>query len=265
MNSNGVSPAASATSATSDVTTCSRTRDVVVALGLAARVVAREGALDRLARLPAHRFAVDPRATCHGETVLAEAQTEEIAHPRAERDEVALVCVPVLEAQVVQRLRADAGDAECRDVGRERAGVGASVWMRRAELGHVPVAERVLGRALGVRGGERAVVEEHRPGSDGQPAPIRGRDRFGQHVRHLAHRRLQPRGAQRRSGREEDGAALEEPHLAHGVVREDVAALVIRGGDRDPAEPAALLDVVQHVLDPLVREVGREAVDRAVH
>ena len=163
----------------------------------------------------------------------------------------------------MERLRADARDTERRDVGGERARVGAGVGIRRAELGHVPVAERVLGRALGVRRGERAVVEEHRPRPDREPAPVGGRDRLGQHVRRLAHRRLQPRAAQRRPGREEDGAALEEPHLAHRVVREDVAALVVGGRDRDAAEAAALLDVVEHGLDPLVGEVGREAEDRA--
>ena len=263
MNSNGVSPAASATSATSDVTTCSRTR------AYSSRSGSPPGSSPANARsiasraLAAHRLAVDAGGPRRGETVLAEAEPEEIAHPRAERDEVALVRVAVLEAQVVQRLRADAGDTERRDVGGERARVGAGIRIRGTELGHVPVAEGVLGRALGVRRGERAVVEEHRPRPDGEPAPVGGGDRLGQHVRRLAHRRLQPRGAQRRPGREEDGAALEEPHLAHGVVREDVPALVVGGRHRDAAEPAAVLDVVQHGLDPLVREVGREAEDRA--
>ena len=173
--------------------------------------------------------------------------------------------VAVLEPQVVECLRADAGDAERRDVGGERAGVGAGIRVRGTELGHVAVAERVLGGALGVRRGERAVVEEDRPRSHGQPAPVGGGDDLGQHVRRLAHGRLQPRGAQRRPGREEDGAALEEPHLADGVVREDVAALVVRRRDGDAAEAAAVLDVVQHGLDSLVREVGREAEDRRVH
>ena len=197
--------------------------------------------------------------------MLAEAEAEQVAHARPERDEVALVRVAVLEAEVVQRLRADARDTERRDVGGERTRVGAGIRIRRTELGHVAVAERVLGGALGMRRGERAVVEEHRPRSDGQPAPVGGGDDLGQHVRRLAHGRLQPRGAQRRPGREEDGAALEEPHLAHRVVREDVPALVIGGRDRDAAEAAAVLDVVQHGLDPLVREVGREAEDRRVH
>ena len=178
MNSNGVSPAASATSATSDVTTCSRTRAYSSRSGSppGSSPANARSIVSRASRRTASPSIPAPRA--RGETVLAEAQTEEVTHPRAERDEVALVGVPVLEAEVVQRLGADAGDAECRDVGRERAGVGAGVWMRRAELGHVPVAERVLGCALGVRGGERAVVEEHRPRSDGQPAPIRGGDRL---------------------------------------------------------------------------------------
>ena len=80
----------------------------------------------------------------------------------------------------MERLRADACDTERRDVGGERACVGAGVGVRRAELGHVPVAERVLGRALGVRRGERAVVEEHRPRPDREPAPLGGGDRLRQ-------------------------------------------------------------------------------------
>ena len=76
----------------------------------------------------------------------------------------------------MERLGADACDTERGDVRGERAGVGAGVGVRRAELGQVPVAERVLRRALGVRRGERAVVEEHGPCPDGEPAPIRGRD-----------------------------------------------------------------------------------------
>ena len=142
--------------------------------------------------------------------------------------------------------------------------VGAGVRVRRTELGDVAVAEGVLGSALGVRGGQGAVVQEHSPGPDGEPALAGGSDDLRQH-RRLAHRRLQARRAQRRPGREEDGAALEEPNPVHRIVGEDVPALVVGGGHRDPAETAAVLDVVEDDLDPLVREVGREAEDRAVH
>ena len=113
--------------------------------------------------------------------------------------------------------------------------------------------------------GERAVVEEDRPRAHGEPALARGGDHLGQHARCLAYRRLQPRAAQSRPGREEDGAALEEPHPADGVVREDVPALVVGGRDREAVEAAAVLDVVQDSLDPFVPVVGREAEDRAVH
>ena len=112
---------------------------------------------------------------------------------------------------------------------------------------------------------ERAVVEEHRPRSHRQPAAARGGDRLGQDVGRLADGRLQTRRAERRPGREEDGAALEEPHSADGVVREDVPTLVVGGRHSNPAEPAALLDVVQHRLDSLVCEVGRECEDRRIH
>ena len=99
MNSNGVSPAASATSATRDVDDLLAHPRVLVALGLAAGVVARERPLDRLARLAADRLAVDAGRPRRREAVLAEAEAEEIPHPRAERDEVALVRVAVLEAR----------------------------------------------------------------------------------------------------------------------------------------------------------------------
>ena len=96
------------------------------------------------------------------------------ARARPERDEVALVRVAVLEAQEVERLGADACNAERRYVGGERACVGAGIGIRRTELGHVAVAECVLRGALGVRRGERAVVEEDRPRAYGQAAPVSG-------------------------------------------------------------------------------------------
>ena len=66
-------------------------------------------------------------------------------------------------------------------------------------------------------------------------------------------------------GLEEDRAALEEPNLADRVVGEDVPALVVGGSDCHPAEPTAMLDVVEDRLDPLVGEVGGEREDRGVH
>ena len=114
--------------------------------------------------------------------MLAEAEAEQVARARPERDEVALVRVAVLEAQVVQCFRADAGDTERRDVGGERPRVLAGIGVGGAELGHVAVAERVLGGALGVGRGERAVVEEDRPRAHGEPALARGGDDLGQHA-----------------------------------------------------------------------------------
>ena len=131
MNSSGVSPAASATSATSDVTTCSLTR------AYSSRSGSPPGSSPANARsiasraLAPHRLAVDPGRACRREAVLAEAEPEEVSHPRAERDEVALVRVAVLEPEVVERLRGDPGDSECGDVGGEGAGVGTCVGIRR--------------------------------------------------------------------------------------------------------------------------------------
>ena len=48
---------------------------VVVALGLVARVVAGERALDRFARVPACRLAVDAGCSRRREAVLAETET----------------------------------------------------------------------------------------------------------------------------------------------------------------------------------------------
>ena len=83
-------------------------------------------------------------------------------------------------------------------------------------------------------------------------------------MRDGAHRRLQPSTAQRPRF-EEHRASLEESDLVHRVVRKDVAALVIGGRECDPPERTTVLDIVEHRLDALVGEVGREAVDRCVH
>ena len=176
---------------------------VLVPFRLTAWVVARERLLDRLAGVAPNRLAVDPGRACRRKAVLAEAKAEKVSDPRAERDEVALVRVAVLEPQVVERLRGDPGDSERGDVGGEGAGVGAGVGIRRTQLGDVAVAERVLGRALGMCRCERAVVEEHRPCSDREPAPVGRGDRLGQDMGRLADRRLQAlsRGAPAREGR----------------------------------------------------------------
>jgi hypothetical protein len=103
MNPNGVSPAASPPRRRGGHDLLAHPR-VPVALGLAAGVVARKRALDRLACLAAYGIAVDARRPRRREAVLAEAEAEEVPHARAERDEVALVRVAVLEAQVMERL-----------------------------------------------------------------------------------------------------------------------------------------------------------------
>ena len=105
----------------------------------------------------------------------AEAEAEQIPDLRSEWHEVSLVRVAVLERVVVQRFRADRRDAEPGDVRGERDRERAHVRMRRAEIGHVAVAERVLGRAVGMSSGEGTVVQEDRPRSDGETASHRGR------------------------------------------------------------------------------------------
>ena len=78
-----------------------------------------------------------PRPLGAGEAVLAEAEAEQVAGALAELDEVALVVVAVLEPVVVQRLGEDRRHLVARDVGDERAHVGAHVRVGRAEVGRV--------------------------------------------------------------------------------------------------------------------------------
>ena len=85
-------------------------------------------------------------------------------------------------------------------------------------------------------------MQEDRPRADGEPASLRSRQQLWRHVRDLAHRRLQTRLAQRLRV-EEDGAALEEAHLVHRVVREDIAPFVVGGREGRPVEPTTVLDV----------------------
>ncbi len=80
--------------------------------------------------------------------MLAEAEAEQVAGLRPELDQVPLVLVSVLHRVVVERLGEDRPDVVAADVGDERTRVGADVGVRRAEVGRVPVAERVDGDAV---------------------------------------------------------------------------------------------------------------------
>src|SRR5437764_7824150 len=97
----------------------------------------------------------------------------------------------MLERVVVERLRDDARYPLPRNFGPEHAGVGANVRVRGAKLGEVGVAEGVLRRAVRMALGERAVVEEHRPGMHAQAPRRRAGDELWERVRSLAHGRLQ--------------------------------------------------------------------------
>ena len=172
----------------------------------------------------------------------------------------------MLERVVVERLCDDRRHAQPRNFGPEHTGVCTNVRVRRAKLGDVRVAEGVLRRAVRMTLGERAVVEEHRPGMHAQAPRRRAGDELWERVRSLAHGRLQADLAPARRIRpEEDRTVLEEAHLANRVVREDVARLVVGGGDSDAAETGAVLDVVEDRIQAFVSDVGGEEEDRAVH
>ena len=74
-----------------------------------------------------------------------------------------------------------------------------------------------------------------------------------------AHPRLELEPAvTRRVGPEEDAVAVEEANLTRGIVRKDVASLVVGGCHGDAAQTRAAGRVVQNARHALVREVAGE-------
>src|SRR3990170_8939401 len=108
-------------------------------------------------------FGVDSCAAGCFEAMNAKAQTKQVGSYGPQLLKVALVVVAVREAVEVKRLREDRRDLIARDVRRERARVGSHFGIGRAQIGEVPVPERVLCGALGMREAEPVVVQEDRP------------------------------------------------------------------------------------------------------
>ena len=194
--------------------------------------------------------------------MIAEAKPEQKAAEQSELDEVPLVMEPVLETVEVKRLRDDARHALARDIRAQRADIGARIRVGRTEIGEVRVPEGVAARAVGICCAKRVVVQEHGPRTHAQGAGGRLAAEVGERIRASCKRA--DLGLQRQPTvpacvrLEEHAVALEEMHLARGVVREDVAALVIGGRHGDAAQARAIGGVVQHVRHPLVGEVAGE-------
>ncbi len=204
-----------------------------------------------------------------GEAVLAEADPEQRLGDRAQLLEVALVVEAVPQAVEVQRLGADGVDAVAGVLGDQRGGVLADVGVGRAELGEVPVAEGVGGGAVGVLEAEPVVVQEDRPGVQLQPAPPGLRRRLGEGVAVAeggGRLRAQPLPAPvRRVRLEVGGAGLQVADGVQRVVREDVARLVVDGGEGDAADPGAVGEIAEEVVGALVEQVGGEGENGRLH
>src|SRR5207248_10281189 len=128
------------------------------------------------------------------------------------------------------------------------------------------VTEGVLRCTVRMAFREGAVVEEDRPRMHRQAPRSCAGDELWEGIRSLAHGGLQADLAPARRIRpEEDRTVLEEAHLANRVVREDVARLVVGGGDGDAAEAGAVLDVVEDRIQAHGPNGGGEEKDRAVH
>ena len=98
--------------------------------------------------------------------------------------------------------------------------------------------------------------------------PCRG-DQLGEHVsisRQRTRTRLEARiPIERRLRPETRDASFQEANLATGIVREDIARLVVHGREGDSSEPASTLDVVENGLGALVGEICGKGEDRGLH
>ncbi len=211
----------------------------------------------------------DARAYRVRQAVVAEADAEQGLGERAELLEVALVVVAVAQAVEVQRLGADRVHAVPGQLGDQRGRVLADLGVGRAQLGEVAVAEGVGGRAVGVLEAEPVVVAEDRPGVQLQ-APAAGLlGGLGERVA-VADRAGRRRGESAagpagRVGAEVRGAGLQVPDHPPGVVREDVAGLVVDRGEGDAADPGPVGEVAEERVGALVDQVGGEGEDGRLH
>ncbi len=220
-----------------------------------------EGALELRAHDLVHSSRVDAAAARRREAVLAEAEPQQEAGNRVERDEVPLVVIAVLEAVVVEGLGQDRLDLVAGDVGGECPYVGSRVGIRRAEIALVEIAERIPRRTGRIVAGTVGMQEDG-PGVHGEVAGGRSPTRLPQHVTlqgQGADGRLHgPGGVERRLGREEHHPALLQDHPMGGVVREDVTGGVVGERRHHAAQAASPLEVVEHRVDALPGQVGGE-------
>lgn len=194
--------------------------------------------------------------------MLAEAEAQQVAPQRAQVDEVPLVVKAVLQAVIVQRLCNHYRHSMGRDVSAERAYVRSHVRVGRAEVGQMQVTESVAAGIVWIGLAERVVVQKDRPGPDAHRARGGATAEVGQNVGLLgqaADSGLQLQAPVARGiGLKEDRAAFQKVELAHGIVREDVATVVIGSGQGDTTKTRALGHVVEHGLQSLVPKVGGE-------
>ena len=175
----------------------------------------------------------------------------------------------VLERVKVQRLGQHIAHAGRGDVGGERHGIGANVRVRRAELGQTGIAEaRLLGEArIAILG--PVDVQEDRPGARREATARAGLDEPAQRIAptdELAHTRLDREAAPAAgSRRKEHLAPTLEAQVTPLGVGEKVPRRVVRGCHRRAADPAAHLQVLEHLLDALVGEVACKAEPGGLH
>ena len=207
-------------------------------------------------------------ASDRGTAVVTEAQPEEELGDRAVAVVAALMVIAMRERQVADGLELEGGDRVAAHVGGHVADVAADIGMRRAEARDVAVAERVPDRRVGMARPERRVVRVVDPDPHGQAPSVRLANEPVERVLVLDEAtRERPDGAAvGASARTEEGvAALVEDDLAHGVVGQDVARMVIDARVRHGVDLAEVLDAAERDVVALVNEVGGEDVRRRFH
>ena len=109
-------------------------------------------------------------------------------------------------------------------------------------------------------------MQQHDPRIRIHVAPPRNRHQVGEEIASadqltdggLKLERTEPT----RAGLEENGTRLLEIDDPPGVVREHVPRIVVRRREREPADAAAVLNVVGDLIEPFVEQVGGEREQR---
>jgi len=195
-----------------------------------------------------------PGRCCTAMRAKADAQKQPVHRP--DPQEIPLVVIAMLQRQIVQAFRIQRIDTAVGDGRCHRNRVLDCRRMRRAERGQLGIAEHVSRHRVGVAPSQRGVVQEHRPRrhrkatrAGGIPDPVE-------------------RGATRRPDglypREPAGIEIEQRRAIllefqpdAGVVRQQIAAIMVQRSQRDATHPRCG-NAPERDVHPLVQHVGRK-------